>query len=190
MNKEVRFIIEDLLPLYNEGLLSEETTKWLEKQMAENEEYKRLAETSQKPLEKENIPNPVDQELMFKRINRKLSIYQILFVALSFFLAIKTSVLNNSFGFILWYAILGFVIFLFYSDIKIVFLFSFVPIFIWAMTNHISEYYTGAYTDVSFITMIGQTLSMAIIVSVLHLLFAVLGSIVGWLAKKIWTKEG
>ncbi len=189
MNKEVRFIIEDLLPLYNEGLLSEETKKWLEKQIEENEEVKQLVDTSQKPIEKEEVPNQIDQDAMFKKINRRLSIYQILFVALSFFLAIKTSALNNSFGFILWYAILGFVIYLFYSDIKIVFLFSFVPIFIWAMTSNISDYYAGGYTDVSFLMMVGQSLSMALILSFLHLLFAALGSVVGWLAKKIWIKE-
>ena len=47
MDKPVRSIIEDLLPLYHEGLLSEETTQWLEEQVKGDEELQSLvAQTS------------------------------------------------------------------------------------------------------------------------------------------------
>jgi hypothetical protein len=39
-----RSIIEDLLPLYSEGLLREETVRWLEQQARDNPEYQQLLE--------------------------------------------------------------------------------------------------------------------------------------------------
>ncbi len=125
MDKHVGHIVEDLLPLYQEGLLSDATKEWIEEQMEKNEELQKLAKVLQNPLEKEEIPetSESDRDKMFKKINRRLSLYQIIFVGLSFLLAIKTALINDSFGFILWYTILGLLIYLFYSDMKMVFLF-------------------------------------------------------------------
>lgn len=70
MEDKTRYIIRDLLPLYREGLLSEETAKWFEEQVKNNPEYKKLA--TETPLPK-------------KIIDHRLSLYQILFTAISFF---------------------------------------------------------------------------------------------------------
>jgi hypothetical protein len=129
----MRSIIEDLLPLYHEGLLREETVKWLEEQINRNEDYQDLFHLSQRPLPKKEIKSKMDNDEMFKKISRKLTIYQMIFVGISFFLAIQTSLLNESFGFILWYTVLGFITYTFYRDMKIVFLISFIPILVWAM---------------------------------------------------------
>ena len=135
MDNHVKHIIEDLLPLYQEGLLSKETKEWLEAQLEENPAYQELLEKMRHTLEKEDTPeiSAPEQEKMFKRIHRKLTIYQFIFTGIAFFLAMQTALLNESFGFILWYAVLGFVVYLFYADMRIVFLLSFVPIFIWSV---------------------------------------------------------
>ncbi len=48
--KPTKAIIEDLLPLYHEGLLSEETTKWLEEEANQNKDYQRLLSLSERQL--------------------------------------------------------------------------------------------------------------------------------------------
>ncbi|MFD2042693.1 hypothetical protein ACFSTA_00055 [Ornithinibacillus salinisoli] len=188
MDKHVRHIVEDLLPLYEEGLLSNETTKWVEEQIEENGELQKLAQRLQNPLEKEEVPNTSEgsRDKMFKKINRRLSLYQIIFVALSFLLAIQTSLLNDSFGFILWYTVLGIVSYLFYSDMKMVFLLSFIPIFIWSVVDGISDYLAGHIAMDASLFMYGfDVLQMAIFVSVIHYLFALVGSVIGLLIKKL-----
>ncbi|MFC4560018.1 hypothetical protein ACFO3D_17795 [Virgibacillus kekensis] len=194
MDKQVRkHVVEDLLPLYQEGLLSEETTKWIEEQLEENDELGKLAQTLQMPLEKEEIPETTetDRDKMFKKINRKLSLYQIIFVALSFVIAIQTSLLNDSSGFILWYTVLGILVYLFYSDMKIIFYFSFIPIFIWSCVDGISDYMAGHIDEnVSLIAYAVQVGQMAVMTSVIHYVFALIGSIIGLLIRKLKNKEG
>ena len=124
------FIIEDLLPLYNEGLLQEGTGEWLESHLAGCENCQELAQLSIEPVEKEPISSTVNHDKMMGSIKLKLSIYQIIFVGLSFFFAIKTSLLSESFGFILSYTIMGLVAFLFYRSFKIVIAIAFLPIFL------------------------------------------------------------
>lgn len=97
----VRHIIEDLLPLYEEGLLSEETARWLEAQTADDADYEKLVRLSGQSLPKPELPEPTeDYAKMMAKINRKLSLYQLLFMAISFVLAIRTSLLNESFEFV------------------------------------------------------------------------------------------
>ena len=192
MDKHIRkHVVEDLLPLHQEGLLSEETTKWIEQQLKENAELKKLAQSLQVPLEKEEIPttSESDRDKMFKKINRKLSLYQIVFVALSFIIAIQTSLLNESFGFILWYTVLGILVYLFYSDMKIVFFISFIPIFIWSCVDGMSSYMEGHITeDISLFTYALQVLQMAVMTSGIHYVFALIGSVIGLLIQKLRNK--
>ncbi|XBO86762.1 hypothetical protein AAGG52_05255 [Bacillus licheniformis] len=133
MKDKERSIFKDLLPLYHEGLLSKETAEWIEEAAENDEELQKLLKMTEAELPKEQIESSVHESQMFKRINRKLSLYQLLFTAISFFLAIHTSLLNESFGFILWYAVLGLAVYLFYRDMKLVMLLSFAPIFIWGV---------------------------------------------------------
>lgn len=192
MNKYEKYIIQDLLPLYEEGLLSNETKEWLEDQFEENQEYKSLLTKLQKPLDKGEIPEitEFEREKMFKKIHRKLSIYQFIFVAISFVLAIQTALLNDSFGFILWYTVLGFVIYLFYSDMKKVFLLSFVPIFIWSLFTGIFDYSNEPINkELSTFAYGFNLFQMALILSAIHYLFAFIGSLIGLIFKKLKNEE-
>lgn len=181
MNKEC-FIAEDLLSLYSEGLLQEETKDWLENHLHSCEHCKEMATLTQIPLEKEPIPPTVDQEKMFKKINLKLSIYQIILIALSFLFAIHTSLLNDSFEFILSYTILGFLTYLFYRSFLLVATISFLPNFLWSVIDilqHPSELAT------IFNTIVG-----AVGIAMIHLLFAMAGSAIGFLTLKIMENQG
>lgn len=168
-----RYIVEDLLPLYVEGLLSDETTKWLEDQIQGNPEYEQLLELSRQPLPEPEILSTVGYESMMKRINRKLSWYQIIFIAMSFYLAISTSLLNESFGFIGSYTVLGLVTYLFYKDIKLVSMIAFVPIFIWSFGDSVLD------------TNVLYALLGALLLAFMHFLFAFVGSVMGWLIIQI-----
>ncbi|MBA4536970.1 zf-HC2 domain-containing protein [Bacillus aquiflavi] len=179
------FIVEDLLPLYSEGLLSVETTKWLEEHLEQCEHCKELAALSKDSIVKEPVESTVDQKKMFKQINRKLSLYQIIFVTLSFIFAIQTSLLNESFGFILSYTILGLITYLFYKDMKMMFLIAFTPIFLWSLGTHIFEFSTGATEGNLGIKEIFFSFQGAILLGFSHLLFAFIGSLIGLLILKL-----
>lgn len=179
MDRPTRSIITDLLPLYEEGLLSEETTDWLEEQVNMDPELEKEVTMLRMPLEKEEITSSVPHDEMLKKVKRRLSLYQLVFLGLSFFLAIQTSILNDSFGFTLWYAVLGVLTYCFYKDMRIVFYISFLPIFVWSIGLNLTSYQAGHI----FANLAGS-LSLALI----HYLFALIGSIIGLLAIKI--KEG
>ncbi|MDI5789494.1 hypothetical protein PO124_16830 [Bacillus licheniformis] len=84
MKDKERSIFEDLLPLYHEGLLSKETAEWIEEAAETMRSFKAL-KMSEDELPKEHIESSVHEGQMFKRINRKLSLYQLMFMAISFF---------------------------------------------------------------------------------------------------------
>lgn len=191
MDNHVKHIIEDLLPLYQEGLLSKESKEWLEAQLEENPAYQELLEKMRHTLEKEDTPeiSAPEQEKMFKRIHRKLTIYQFIFTGIAFFLAMQTALLNESFGFILWYAVLGFVVYLFYADMRIVFLLSFVPIFIWSVVMEVSSFMNGAYEGAeSFFSVGFDVVVTAVVLSFIHFFFALIGSVIALILKKLKTE--
>lgn len=179
------FIVKDLLPLYNENLLSEETTQWVKEHLDTCEDCRNLVEISSIELTTEPIENTMNQEVMFKSINRKLSMYQIIFIAISFFLAANTSMLKGSFGFILWYPVLGTLIYLFYKDMKLVFMLSFIPMFIWSFGINFIDFTKGAYIDSGFIAFLGENLLSSLFPAVIHFLFAAVGGIMGYLIELI-----
>ncbi|KAA6447780.1 hypothetical protein [Bacillus swezeyi] len=186
MKDKARSIFEDLLPLYHEGLLSKETAEWIEEQAENDAELQKLLKMSGAALPTEDIESSVHEGQMFKRINRKLSLYQIIFTVISFFLAMKTSLLNESFGFILWYAVLGLVTYLFYRDMKIVLLLSFIPIFVWGISDILGGW--GAADGIGFAEQLLYSVSGAFILALIHCLFTIVGSLIGWLCVKL--KEG
>ncbi|MFA9559527.1 hypothetical protein ACERII_19640 [Evansella sp. AB-rgal1] len=189
-DKQRSHIFQDLLPLYHEGLLSNETKSWLEEQIEGNSEYEELLNMTNESLPVNDIESPINNEKMFQRINQKLSLYQIIFVAISFILAIQTSILNESFGFILSYSVLGLVSYLFYKNMKIVFFISFIPIFMWQIGITISDIRSGSLIgDVSNIAAIWYILSGAVLMSIIHYVFAFIGSIIGLLILKLKEKE-
>ncbi len=190
MDKHKQAIIEDLLPLYNEGLLSTETTTWLEEQIQANKELQKLVDQAATPLEKEEIDSTIKHDKMITNIKRRLALYQLIFVGLSFFLAIQTSMLNESFGFILWYAVLGLLTYLFYKDMKIVFYISFIPIFIWSLGGNLGDFMKGDISDtVTFGQFLMQSVMGSILVTLIHFVFAFIGSMIGFLYLKIRNGE-
>ncbi|WP_062108210.1 zf-HC2 domain-containing protein [Bacillus niameyensis] len=176
MNKDC-YIVEDLLPLYNEGLLQEETTKWVEAHLKSCENCRDLASLSNEPLDKEPINSSIDNEKMMKKINFKIAFYQIIFVAISFIFAIKTSLLNESFGFILSYTVLGLITYLFYRRIYLVITIAFIPNFIWSIVDSLSNEATV------FHAIVGSAF-----LAFVHLIFAIIGCVIGLLVLKIREK--
>lgn len=180
------YIVADLMPLYDEDLLSEETTEWLKKHVNECENCQQLLENTEEKLDKTTIESPISNEEMFKKINRKLANFQLIFVGISFVFAMITSLLNNSFHFILTYAILGAVTYLFYKDVKIVFVISFLPIFLWEIAIYIQEYINGLMaTDQSFWELSFLLISGAAFMAAIHLVFALLGALCAFLFLKV-----
>lgn len=173
MNKNCA-IAEDLMPLYTEGLLQEKTKSWLEEHVKSCGHCKVLAELSEAPLATKSIESPINHDKMMQKIKLKLSIYQIILVALSFYFAMETSMLNGSFGFILSYAVLGVVTYLFYKNVWLVTVIAFLPNFIWSLV------------DLAEFNM--QGIIGSIFVGFIHLGFALIGSMIGWLILKL--REG
>lgn len=189
MNKYERAIFEDLLPLYEEGLLSSETKKWMEEKASMDDDSKDLLQKTNTPLAKEDIPSSINNEQLIKKINRKLSIYQLVFIGLSFYLAIHTSMLNESFGFILSYTILGALIYWFYRDFKIGIYISFLPIFIWSIGDILTDFFNGQTDDsIPFLLFFGQSILGSIFVAIIHYLFSLIGSIISLLIIKVLEK--
>ncbi|HEY4554523.1 MAG TPA: zf-HC2 domain-containing protein [Bacillaceae bacterium] len=185
MNKGC-FIAEDLLPLYQEGLLQPETAEWLEEHMKTCNGCRELGQLLRKPVEKETIVSESGPDKMMAKINFKLSIYQIIFVGMSFFMAIRTSILNESFGFILWYAVLGAVTYLFYRNMKIVAVISFLPIFLWSLTQSAVDFSAGRIdSSLSAVSYFLSSAMGALWVAVIHLSFALIGSLIGALILKL-----
>lgn len=172
------FIAEDLLPLYNEGLLQDETAVWLKDHLSSCDNCRGLEELSKEPIEKNALQSPVDNDKMFSKINLKLSVYQVIFVALSFFFAMKTSLHNESFGFILSFTVLGFVTYFFYHRLILVITIAFLPTFLWSVGQSMNE-------EISVLDAVWGAGFLALI----HLIFAIAGSLVAFLLLK-FKKEG
>ena len=183
MKDKERSVFKDLLPLYQEGLLSKESAEWIEEAAENDEELQKLLKMTEAELPKEHIESTVHESQMFKKINRKLSLYQLMFTAISFFLAIHTSLLNESFGFILWYAVLGLAVYLFYRDMKLVILLSFAPIFIWGMGDILAEWDASGGTGV--VEHLLYAVFGAFVLAVIHCFFAAAGMMIGWLFLKL-----
>lgn len=184
-------ITEDLLPLYNEGLVHDATAKWIEAHLKTCSTCTKLAETSATPVDKAIIESPINHEKMMSKITLKLSVFQLIFVGISFFLAMQTAVLNDSFGFILFYTILGTVMYLFYKNIKIIILVAFTPIFIWSMVTFIPEIISMTESTSEIIKLIFTNgLLSSFTLALLHLVFALVGTAIGVLILKLKESEG
>lgn len=173
--RTTRSIIEDLLPLYSEGLLRDETVQWLERQARDNPDYRKLLDQASQPLPAPKPEMTTDYEAMMRSTKRKLSVMQLIFVALSFFVAMSTSMMGGSFGFILWYAVLGGVTYLFYRDWRLVLLVSFVPIFLWIVVDTMQAWVQGSVEGTGFLGFLMMALGGSLLGAVLHVLFALLG---------------
>lgn len=184
-----RSIMEDLLPLYSEGLLRDDTARWLEAQIRDNPEYQHLLEQIREPLPAPAPAPTAEYETMMRKIRRKLSVMQLIFVALSFFMAMSTSMMGGSFGFVLWYAVLGGVTFLFYRDVRLVLLVALVPIFVWVFADAMQAWVQGSVEGIGLFGFLLTALGGSLLGAVLHGLFACIGMAIVWLfgRKKVLT---
>lgn len=175
-------IVEDLLPLYEEGLVQDDTAKWIQQHLQTCEKCRSLAEMNGFAIEK-----PEPHTSPFKTIRKtqvKLSIYQLLFVVLSFIFAMNTSLFNESFGFILSYFVLGLITYYFYRSWIITLALAAVPIYIWSIIDTVSSFdswqlfrlhqidigYTSAFESIWILLFSG------LIPTLLHIIFSVLGA--------------
>lgn len=180
------FIVQDLLPLYHEDLLSNETRIWMKDHLENCSQCRELEEQTEIPMIEEKITSPINHEKMMTKINLKISLYQIIFIGISFFLALNTALLNDSFGFILSYAVLGLVIYLFYKSFLLTSVIAFLPIFIWSLSTTMPLGENEGSN--SLFNQLVQSFSGSILLAAIHLAFALIGALISWLALKI--KEG
>lgn len=174
-------IVEDLLPLYEEQLVQEETRIWIETHLATCKKCQEKAN-----IELEQLPPIAKAEITadttIARTKLKLSIYQIFIVALSFIFAMNTTLFTNTFEFMLSYFVLGAVTYYFYRSWLLSLLLAFLPVFIWfiydtiisfgSISQWMSESLTLAETKLQVIL---NTISGGVFVGTIHTLFACLG---------------
>lgn len=181
MKKECA-IVQDLLSLYEEDLLQPETKKFIEEHLNSCQECRDTAERSQIPLPTGARPSGVSKK-MIRNITVKLTTIQIFFVAIAFILAMSTTLMNDNTGFILTYAILGAVTYLFYRSVLVAFLLAGVPNFIWNCLLYMTDWFGEFYAE-SFL----EALQIALTTLIIHLLFTFIGIIIGFCILKI--REG
>ncbi len=178
MNKECP-IIQDLLPLYEEELLQEETARFVEEHLKSCQECRQIAEQSQIPLPAEAARNGGSKN-MIRKITLKLTTIQIFFVAIAFILAISTTIMNDNSGFILTYALLGAVTYLFYRSIVIAIMLAGIPNFIWNCLLYMTDWFGKFYAQ-SF----SEALSIALTSLMIHIIFTFIGIMIGFCILKI-----
>ncbi|MGN7477066.1 zf-HC2 domain-containing protein [Solibacillus silvestris] len=188
-------IAEDLLPLYEENLVQTETKQWIEQHLASCPNCKKLTSIEMEALPPLTPPKKAAAK-MIQHAHLKLTIYQLVFVILSFAFAMNTSLLNESFAFILSYFILGIVTFYFYRHIILTLLLAFVPIFIWTIYAAIASYgsYSKWYADQithysSTASLVMNSVSGGVWTAFIHTLFTVLGILVVKLLIQAFKKE-
>ncbi|MCM3512492.1 zf-HC2 domain-containing protein [Carnobacterium inhibens] len=178
MNKDCA-ILQDLLPLYEEKLLHPETEDFIEEHLKSCQECRHIAKNSHIPLPAEVKPGEPSKK-MIQKITLRLTTIQIFFVTIAFVLALGTTVMNNSSGFILSYTILGAVTYLFYRSALVAVLLAVVPTFIWNcliyMTHSLGKFYTESFSDGVLIVLV--SLSM-------YLVFTIIGVFIGYCILKI-----
>ncbi|WP_368658741.1 zf-HC2 domain-containing protein [Metabacillus halosaccharovorans] len=178
MKKEC-VIVQDLLPLYEEELLQLETKQFIEEHLNSCQECRHIAEQSQIPLPAEVKPGGASKK-MIRNITVKLTTIQIFFVAIAFILAMSTTIMNDNSGFILTYAILGAVTYLFYRSILVAVLLAGVPNFIWNCLLYMTDWFGEFYAE-SF----SEALQIALTTLIIHLIFTFIGIIIGFFILKI-----
>lgn len=181
------YIVEDLLALYHDDLLQKESKEWLEEHVSHCKRCKNLMKISKEPIIKEVIEPEIDYEKMMKKNNFKISLYQMLFLGISFFLAIRSTILMEDFSFVLYYTILGFVSYLFYKRYVTVMLISFLPIFFYQLGSfliEIKDIIQDSHTSLGI--LLRDILFGSFIFGGIPLLFAIIGATIGLFTLKLF----
>lgn len=183
-------VVEDLLPMYHEELLQDDTIKWMEAHLSQCEACRKKRDMTAEPIVTEGFDSPINYEKMMAKNQFKVSLYQILFVGISFFLALRSVILQEDFSFILAYTVLGFLTYIFYKKYRYVTLIAFSPVFLWHIGSLLFEVFgtTESLYD-STGTVIWHVIYVSLFTSSIHLLFAIIGATIGLFTLKLFDKE-
>jgi len=120
----------------------------------------------------------IDAEATIRSLRRSVRTLQLILTALAFLAAMNSTMMAGSWGFILWYAVLGGVAFYFYRNLWPVLLLTFVPAFVWMLADQIGAGREGGFGEFLVAVLAGSLLTAG-----LHTLFALIGVAVVWLAE-------
>lgn len=187
-------IVEDLWPLYEEGLVQPKTRAWIEAHCATCASCATLHEQIQ------SIPVPAPDaspEQVMKHVTRKLKLYEWFMMTLAFMFAMNTTLFSEqAFQFILSYFLLGVVAYSFYNSWLFTALLAFVPTALASMYDTIRSYdsltlwWTHAVMQSdSVVAAVTQLIAAALFAGALHTLFTFLGALFVWLLQKGFQKE-
>lgn len=121
----------------------------------------------------ESTGSTYDTDSTIRSLKRKVRVLQLILTVLAFIAALGSTMMAGSFGFILWYAVLGGVVFYFYRNIWLVLLLAFVPAFVWGIADQIGNPGEAGIPGVVLASLLTAGL---------HTLFAVVGMAIAWLA--------
>lgn len=178
MNKDCA-ILQDLLPLYEEKLLYPETEEFIEEHLKSCQECRQIAKKSHIPLPVEVEPSG-SPEKMIKKITLRLTTVQIFFVTVAFVLAMGTTIMNDNAGFILTYAILGAITYLFYHSALVAVILAGIPTLIWNYLIYMTDLFGDFYTE-SF----SEGITLALFSLAVYLVFTLIGVFIGYCILKI-----
>ena len=189
-------IAEDLLPLYEEGLLHKETVDWMKDHLSACERCRARTNAVLGHLPAVQEKPKKSTSAMMQNVRSKHAVYPPLFVLLSFSFAMGTSLFTGSFQFILSYFILGLSTFYFYRSWVFTLSVSMVPIILWSICDTIASY--GSYDEWlaqavenhgSIIGLFGILMGRALLLGAIHTIFAIFGAVVALLVAKTLEKE-
>lgn len=174
-------IVQDLFPLYEEDLLQLETKQFIEEHLKSCQKCRSIAQQSQIPLPTEVKPGK-NSKKMIRKITVKLTTIQIFFVAIAFILAMGTTIMidTSGFVFILTYALLGAVAYLFYRSALVAILLAGIPNFLWNCLLYMTDWFGEFYAE-----SLSEALQLSITSVIIHLLFTIIGIIIGFCILKI-----
>lgn len=188
-------LVEDLWPLYEEGLVQFETKQWIEQHIEHCPQCQKLRDEN---VETMSIPeSKMNAEQTIAKTTFKLHIYQLLLVAVSFVFAMNTSILSNTgFQFILSYFILGVVVFSFYKSWQLTVLIAFIPTAIWTVYDSIMSYgsltrwWAQSLIDYESVwQLLSNQVAGALFIGALHTLFTLFGLCFVLLIQRAFEKE-
>lgn len=158
-------IVEDLLPLYVDDLLQEETKQWVEEHLPQCPSCQ-TALAQMEEVITVDLPNPNEEAAKtIKKVTRQMKRYEFILVTLAFLLAMRTTIIPELTFNGLWaYALLGGLLYAFYRTWLPPIVLSFVPSFLY--------YVQDDFGDASFTEIIISVASMGTIYTLLSLIGA------------------
>lgn len=171
-------IVEDLLPLYVDDLLQDETKQWLEEHLITCSSCQSVLKQIKEPI-LIDLPNPNEHAAKtMKKAQNKIKMYEFILISLAFLLAMRTTVVPElTFNGLWTYALLGALLYTFYRAWLPSILLSFVPSLLY--------YLQEDYGDVTWLVKIMSAASMGGIYTGI----ALIGTLIAYSWIKAFEKE-